>query len=261
MRDNRKRSLGTCALAILFFLFQVAVSQGQVVAPTPPIVPIRPVAHDKVVLQIYESTLNKFAAAVLPVTYSGHYTFSACVYDDEDCQAICSSDWQATVKQIQFAIAPAGIRLTGTGDVTWCHLSVGINLDTTVNVALQTSISVGAAPLLQSPAPVNPSASITSVPPSSFFPLPTQTSIQVTVSPTNVQPVFNISALGQKFTVPLPFHLDIAPMLNLPLIPLTATPVTLDTADGPIQLQLVPSQFTLSVSDHYLELQSTMQLH
>jgi len=127
-------------------------------------------------------------------------------------------------------------------------------------VALQTNISlsaIGAAPSLQSAAPVNPSSSITSVPRSSLVPLPTQTSIQVTVSPTSVQPVFNIPG----YTVTLPFHIDIAPVLNLPSIPLTPAPVALGTSEGAVQFHLVPSRFALFLRDHFLELQSTMQLH
>ena len=262
MRD-RTRSIATWALALSFFLFQVAVSQAQAIAPTPPIVPIRPVPTDTVVVQIYESTFNKLAGAVLPVTFNGSYTYSVsvCIPGTHDCAStdICSSDWVVTVTQIQFAIAPTGIRLTGTGNASWCHVSVGIELDTTVNVALQTNIAVSAASAatsLQSAAPVNPSSSITSVPPS-LIPLPTQTSILVSVSPTSVQPVFNIPG----YTVPLPFHINIAPVLNLSAIPLAPAPVTLGTTEGTMQLQLVPSQFALFLRDHYLELQSTVQLH
>ena len=256
MRD-RTRSIATSALALSFFLFQVAVSEAQAIAPTPPIVPIRPVPTDTVVVQIYESTFNKLAAAALPVTFSGHYTYSVsvCIPGTHDCGStdICSSDWVVTVTQIQFAIAPSGIRLTGIGNASWCHVSVGIELDTTANVALQTNIAVStasAAPSLQSATPVNPSSSTI------LIPLPTQTSIQVTVSPTDVQPVFNIPG----YTVPLPFYINIAPVLNLPAIPLTPAPVTLSTTEGTMQLQLVPSQFALSLRDHYLELQSTVQL-
>jgi len=263
MCDGR-RYIGIWVLTVLFVLSQPAVSQGQPVAPTSPTVPIRPVPTDRVVLQIYESTLDKLATAVLPVSFSGHYTYSvsACIPGTNDCVStdICSSDWQVAVTQIKFAIAPSGIRLSGTGSGTWCHVSVEIELDTTVNVALQMNISlstIGAAPSFQSATPVNPASSITGAPRSRLVLLPNETSIQVTVSPTNVQPVFNIPG----YTVKLPFHIDIAPVLDLPPIPLTPAPITLGADADTTQLHLVPSEFVLFLRDHYIELQSTMQLH
>jgi len=245
MGARRKRLLGACALAIVLLPFQIEDSRGQAVVSPPP-VPVLPLPTDKVNIQVYESTFNKLAAAALPFTFKGNYTFTFLGAD------ICSSAYEVTVSQVQFAITPNGIHLTGSGTGTWCHVGTGIDFDTTVNAALETTITMphmGAAPSLH--------AAAAAIPPSNLVAFSTQTFIQITIASTNVQPVFQIAG----HTVPLPIHIDIATLLNLPSIPLTPAPVTLSSAEGSIQLHLVPSQLALILNNHYLELQGTVQLH
>jgi hypothetical protein len=238
MKVSAKWQLSLATLLALSVLMHADAGRSQQPRITiPPPIILNP---DAVVVRVYESTLNRLADAVGPLTYTGHYTFSVtvCVPLTNLCGStqICDSDWTATVRQLRFAITPAAINITGTVDASWCGVSFGSELKTTADVVLQTGIVF--------------------VPGTAHVALPPQESLVLTVSPTSIQPEFDV----QGYTVKLPIHINVAPALALPPIPLSPALVSINTATGLAQLHLSPSQVAVVKRDHCVELQSTMQL-
>ena len=73
---------------------------------------------------------------------------------------------------------------------------------------------------------------------------------------TDIQPEFHIPG----YTVPLPIHINVAPALSLPPIPVTTAVFSFETARGPESLFLTPTQIQLAKRDGYLELRADVDL-
>jgi len=176
-------------------------------------------------LKVYESTFNELADKIEPVPFSGDYKFKVCSIPNPlgGCAqwlTICDSGWTAEVTQLDFHITPAALRITGLVKAKWCNLDINAELETTANVNYNAS----------------------------------QRAILVAVEPTDIQPSFDI--LG--YSVRVPMHVNVAPALTLPPIPVITAFFYFETArGGPQSLRLSPSGIVLTKRDGYVELQVT----
>ncbi len=197
------------------------------------------------VLKVYESAFNELADKVEPIQFKGHYAYKACTWTPfgTQCTTICSSDWTAKVKDLRFGISPARVRITGDVEAHWCNVGFNANLETSADVRAVTTLVV--VPQLH---------------PSHGQPAPGrfqgQTAIRVTVEPTSIQPVFRVSG----YEVALPIHINVAPSLTLPPLPVSTASFHFETAEGPRALRLSPTHLAVVKRNGYVELQANVSL-
>ena len=236
MGDRRAWPVVAATLVLTIALSPGAAADERPSALHPP---PRPGIPDKVVLRVYESTFNGLADALGPLKLTGHYDFgvTACVPMTSLCTTtdICNSDWTVTVSHLHFSISPSKIAVTGQGDAAWCGVGSTFTLGTTAEVA-KTSILI--------------------FQPGSHQASTTLDAVRVSVSPTSAQPVLGIPG----YSVKLPIRIDVGPALTLPVIPLTTSLVSFETAAGPQSLRLSPAAVTIVKRDHYVELHSGLRL-
>jgi hypothetical protein len=183
------------------------------------------IASPKAAVRVYNSAFNALAAQVEPLNFNGHYTYEYCHWlpvVGTQCMTICSSDWSATVDQLNFNITPSQVTIVGHVAAHWCGAGFTSNLSTTARTTYS----------------------------------PRANGIFVTVNPTSIQPKFSVAG----YDVPLPVHINVAPSLSLPPIPIATTMFAFDTANGPQTLRLTPSDVTLTNASGYLELQANVAL-
>jgi len=81
-------------------------------------------------------------------------------------------------------------------------------------------------------------------------------SVVTTINPTNIQPVLNVAG----FQVPLPVHINVAPSLAVPAIPILGGQVVFETAAGSRTLNMQPTGVTLNKRSGFLELQANVNV-
>jgi hypothetical protein len=194
-----------CARALVLVLAIVATS---------------PVAAQDSTVRIFDSSLNKLANRVQPVTLSGMHRASVWIFGQE--VTLCYAPYTATLSQLRFATSPATIQITGRVDARWCNLSFSANLNTTADATYS----------------------------------PGQRAIVVVVSPTSVRPRFNV--LG--FDVDLPVSINVAPSLSIPPLPIGVAEIGLQGVRGPVTLRLQPQNVSLVRGSGYLELRSDVTI-
>jgi hypothetical protein len=172
------------------------------------------------VVKVYDSTFNALAAKLEPLNFNGHYTYQICHWFPwgTSCATICESNWSARVTQLHFGITAAAVHISGHVDANWCGASFSAPLDTTANATYSLSDSA----------------------------------ILITVNATSIQPRFHIMG----YDVSLPVHMNVAPALTLPPIPVTTALFRFETAEGPQELRLTPLGISLTNRDGYIELQA-----
>jgi hypothetical protein len=179
-------------------------------------------------LKIYNSLFNQFAEKIEPVRFSGSYDFTVCTVPNPvsgGCSVsidICNSEWKAEVTQLNFNITPTAVHITGMVHANWCNVGFNAPLDATANVSYSDS----------------------------------QRAILVTLSPTDIQPRFQVFG----YDVPLPVHINVSQALSLPPIPVTSALFYFETARGPQTVHLIPSQVAVAMGDGYIEVQSYVTL-
>ena len=193
-------------------------------------------------VQVYESTFNEFADAIEPLVFSGDYKFKVCTWlpvVGTSCTTICSSDWTAKVNSLRFKITPTKVDVAGKVHAQWCGVSFDAELETTADVSYVRSVVLpGRGNFLFNQG------------------LQSHEGIRVTVNPTDIQPVFHLL----EYEVKLPFHIDVAPSMTLPTIPVGTALLSFETAAGPQDLRLSPSHVALVKRNGSLELQARVSL-
>jgi hypothetical protein len=193
-------------------------------------------------VQVYESTFNEFADAIEPLVFSGDYKFKVCTWlpvVGTSCTTICSSDWTAKVNSLRFKITPTKVDVAGKVHAQWCGVSFDAELETTADVSYVRSVVLpGRGNFLFNQG------------------LQSHEGIRVTVNPTDIQPVFHLL----EYEVKLPFHIDVAPSMTLPTIPVGTALLSFETAAGPQDLRLSPSHVALVKRNGSLELQAQVSL-
>jgi hypothetical protein len=169
------------------------------------------------VVKLFDSSLNEFANRIQPMRMNGHHKATTFVWPFGEV-TICDSDYTATVSQLTFATTPAAVTITGRVDATWCGVSVNSPLQTTANVSYSGP----------------------------------QRAILVSVNPTNIQPHVTVG----PFNIPLPFHINVAPSLNIPPIPMASGLIFFQGAQGPVSLRVEPLNVSLLRRSGFLELQT-----
>jgi hypothetical protein len=193
-------------------------------------------------VRVYEAAFNEFADAIEPLVFKGHYTKKTCTWlpvFGNSCTTICSSDWTAKVDGLRFNITPTKVKVTGKVNAQWCGVSFDAELETSADVAYMRSIVLpgrGHVPFNQG--------------------MQSHEGIRVTVNPTDIQPVFHVL----EHEVELPFHIDVAPAMSLPTIPVGTALLSFETAAGPQDLRLSPSHVALVKRNGSLELQAQVSL-
>jgi hypothetical protein len=176
----------------------------------------RPAAAQDSVVRIYDSTLDKLAATVQPITVRGRHRASIFVFGLE--LTLCDSAYAATVSGLRFATTPASIQISGRVDATWCGLAFRAPLATTADVSYS-------AP---------------------------QRAIVVRVAPTSVEPRFVL--LGVE--LPLPVRLDVGPTLSVPPVPVGVAQVGFQGVHGPVTLRFEPRNAAIARRSGHLEVRS-----
>ncbi len=176
------------------------------------------------VLRINDAALNALAGRIEPLVVTGRYNFQVTVWTPfgPATISICDSNYTARVTQIRFATTPQQITVTGTVSATWCNASFSGNLNTTGNAFYRAS----------------------------------DRSIVTTINPTSIQPTLNV--LG--YVVALPIHINVAPALAVPPIPVQGGQVVFETASGPKTVAMLPTGVTLTKRTGYLELQANVNV-
>ena len=181
-------------------------------------------------VRVYEATFNDFTNAIKPITVTGHYKYSITIdagLFGEYSVTICNSDYKATVSGLTFSITPSGVTVDGNVDVDWCHLSFSSSeLDASGNI---------------------------------FYSYADQ-AVRFYFYSASVQPCFPVDTpLGSR-NVCLPVHINIAPTLNIPPLPIRPSVISFETASGPKQLFLKPRNVSLVKQNGYIELQSDVDI-
>jgi hypothetical protein len=173
-------------------------------------------------INVYESTFNNFANALKPLTITGHYKFRVTVdlgILGRHGLTICDSDWTATVTSLSFHISPGGVNVDGGVDVSWCHISFSSSqLGGSGNVYYST----------------------------------VDHAVHFSFSSASVQPCFSIGG----WDVCLPISISVNPTLNIPSLPIRPSLVHFETASGPKQLRLDPTNVSLTKQSGYVQLRS-----
>lgn len=177
------------------------------------------VAQDSTV-RVFDSSLNKLADRVQPVTSRGMHRASMFVFGSE--VTLCYSPYSATVTQLRFTTSPANVQITGRVDARWCNLNFSSALSTTADVTYDAG----------------------------------QRAIVVRIGPTNVQPRFNI--LGLNFA--LPISINVAPSLTIPPLPVGVAQIGFQGVRGPVTLRFQPQNVSLVRRSGYLQLQSDIAI-
>jgi len=223
----------------ILVLSSTALAQRTAI-PVPEIPDILPLS-DTVILRVYDSTLDKAAAAlIVGATLRGRHRFGP-----------CDPNWALTVEELRFRITRETIRVTGQGKAKWCDVSTDVDIETEADVALQTTIvfptSMAAAPGTGGIPPIGPGQR--------------RESIAVTIGGTSVRPTFRV--FGQRVTLP---PVNVGSVLTLPPLPINPALIDVETATGPTTLRLSPSQTTLVKRDNCtgqrncVELRTKLQL-
>ena len=208
--------------------------------PHPDFGSLIPIARARI--QVYESTFNEFAAAIEPLAFKGDYTYKVCTWlpvVGTSCTTICSSDWAAKVNGLRFKITPAKVKVAGKVNAQWCGVSFDAELETTADVTYVRSFVLPGRGHLR----FNQG-------------MQSQEGIRVTVNPTDIQPLFHVFG----YEVKLPVHIDVAPSMSLPTIPVGTALLWFETAAGPQDLRLSPSHVVLVKRHGSLELQARVSL-
>ena len=186
----------------------------------------RPAGASDANINVYESTFNRFANALQPITMTGHYTFRISVdtWFGEASVKICSSDWTATVTGLAFHVSPDRVTVDGRVDVSWC------------DVSFSNSQLGGSGNVYYSAA---------------------DKAVHFSFYSASVQPCLSIDA-GPFGTldVCLPVTISVQPTLNIPPLPIRPSLVHFETASGPKQLRLDPRNVSLTKQSGYVQLRS-----
>ena len=176
------------------------------------------------VLRINDAALNALASRIEPLVVSGRYNFVVSVWTPFGPAniSICDSNYTARVTQIRFATTPQQITVTGSVSATWCNANFSGNLNTTGNAFYRAS----------------------------------DRSIVTTINPTSIQPTVNV--LG--YNVALPIHINVAPALGVPPIPVQGGEVVFETATGPKTVAMLPTGVTVTKRTGFLELQANVNV-
>jgi hypothetical protein len=172
-------------------------------------------AQDSVV-KVFDSTLNKLADKVQPLTVRGTYRASIFVFGLE--LTLCDSPYTVRVTQLRFATSPASIQITGRVDATWCGLSFGSSLATTADATYSAS----------------------------------QRAIVVRVGSTSIQPRFSVLGLD----LVLPVSVNVGPTFDVPPLPIGVAQLGVQGIRGPVTLRFEPRNVSLTRRSGHLELQS-----
>lgn len=183
-----------------------------------------PEAADTV--RIYASTFDKFVNSI-PLQATGRYKFQVTInlgLLGRHKITVCDSNYTAIVSGMKFAIAPSNVRADGDLSATWCGLSFGGKVSSTGNIYYASG----------------------------------DKTVRFDFWSAAVQPSFTVNVFGFTFTVRLPMHVNVAPTLEIPPLPVRSTRISFETADGPRNLYMTPHDVTLVKRDGYIELDSNV---
>ncbi len=183
----------------------------------------RPAPAADATVRIYTSTLNEFATALSPIPpITGNYRLQSCFeFFGRHCITLCDSPYSAMVSGLNFAISPSAVTATGSVSAQWCNISFGGSLNASGNV----------------------------------FYTAADSKVRFNFTSAAVQPSFNFLGL---ITVWLPFSINIAPTLNIPSMTIGSAWLGYESASGPRQLVMRPSDSSLFKRSGYLELQTNL---
>jgi len=185
----------------------------------------RPASGQEGTLRIRESTLDRFATALGPLTWSQTFSFTVWVPNPLllppvipvffDCTAT------ATVIGLNFEITPSGTSVSGNATGAVCGIAYAQPLSANVAISID------------------------------------QAQHALNVRPTSMSFRPRVNVLG--FWIGAPLTVAVTPSITVPPIPLDAAPFEIETAAGPRNFVLVGRNLELSRHNGYLEIRGDVR--
>jgi hypothetical protein len=181
------------------------------------------------VVRVHQSTFNEIAAALGPLSASGRHVLGV---DTWFGRIVICGQWHADVLNLQFAISPTGVTITGVVSARY-HCD-GVWIPFAATLVSSGNVTYQAA----------------------------QNRIRVTTSSTSIRPVFVIPGWVPFFGgqhISLPFTINVGPSLSFS-VPVTTAHMHFETAAGPERLRVTPHNISLVLEQNRIRLQSDVAL-